>query len=59
MGDPTPSYAALMPTSFWGAPTWTGWCALCVTRLPRRRWWQRGLLAPLPLCPGGCKEARR
>lgn len=27
------------------------WCLLCTHQLPDRRWWQRGLFAPLPLCP--------
>lgn len=28
------------------------WCPLCVGLLPRRRWWQRGILAPLPVHTG-------
>lgn len=59
MGDPTPSYAAPM-SAFLRPPPWTGYCLRC-GRLVYRRWWQRGILTPLPLCrrvpgrPDGCR----
>ena len=39
---------------------WWPYCLVCGRRLPRRRWWQRGLLRPFSLCrPAEARECQR